>query len=123
MNRTQRALEYCILRNLFGDAERYLVVSGGVANNDYIFEDIRHLAAQFDCHAYRPTKKYCSDNGVMIAWNGVEQIAQSESCLRLDYNKIAIQGKIKLGESLIDDVERADLKCKWIQPRKRQLVQ
>lgn len=116
MNRTQRAIEFCIERNLFGTGTRSLVVSGGVANNDTIYQDISYLAGQYDCKAYRPSKKYCSDNGVMIAWNGIEQILRDNNCLRWDYNAIDIQGKAELGESLISDVTAASIKCKWIHP-------
>lgn len=116
MNRTQRALEFCIERQFFGNGPRSLVVSGGVANNDTIYKDISYLAEQFECKTYRPSKKYCSDNGVMIAWNGIEQILRDNNCLRWDYNGIDIQGKAELGESLINEVTAASIKCKWIHP-------
>lgn len=116
MHRTQRALEYCIQHNFFGSAPCSLVVSGGVANNDTIYRDISYLAEQFNCKTYRPSKKYCSDNGVMIAWNGIEQILKNKSCLRWDYNDIDIKGKADLGKNLINDVTLAGIKCKWIQP-------
>ncbi|XP_061389284.1 probable tRNA N6-adenosine threonylcarbamoyltransferase, mitochondrial [Musca vetustissima] len=116
MNRTQRALEFCLERKLFAtDSPRSLVVSGGVANNDTIFQDISHLAEQYDCKTYRPSKKYCSDNGVMIAWNAIEQIMHDkERCLRYDYYNVDIQGKAGLGTSLLQEVVAADIKCKWI---------
>lgn len=114
MNRTQRALEFCIGKQLFTTSTRSLVVSGGVANNDAIFEDISHLAKHYECKTYRPSKQFCSDNGVMIAWNAIEQILHDEQCLRNDYYNIDIQGKATLGVSLIDKVTEADIKCKWI---------
>ncbi|XP_023297647.2 probable tRNA N6-adenosine threonylcarbamoyltransferase, mitochondrial [Lucilia cuprina] len=114
MNRTQRALEFCIERNFFGSGSRSLVVSGGVANNDTIYHDISHLAEQFECKTYRPSKRNCSDNGVMIAWNGIEQVLRDKNCLRWDYNDIDIQGKAELGKSLINEVTNASIKCKWI---------
>lgn len=114
MNRTQRALEFCLERDLFGSSQKSLVVSGGVANNDTIFQDISGLAEKFECKTYRPSKKYCSDNGVMIAWQGIEQILYDKQCLRWDYNNIEIQGKAKLGTSIIEEVRGAGIKCKWI---------
>uniref|UniRef100_A0A1I8NB88 N(6)-L-threonylcarbamoyladenine synthase n=1 Tax=Musca domestica TaxID=7370 RepID=A0A1I8NB88_MUSDO len=116
MNRTQRAMEFCIERGLFSGNCRSLVVSGGVANNDTIFNDISHLAEQYDCKTYRPSKKYCSDNGVMIAWNAIEQIMNDKQCLTYDYYKIEVQGKATLGTSLLQEVVEADIKCKWIKP-------
>ncbi|XP_069966106.1 probable tRNA N6-adenosine threonylcarbamoyltransferase, mitochondrial [Bactrocera oleae] len=116
MNRTQRALEFTL--PWFGDAPRSLVVSGGVANNDYIFNDLANLAAHYDCCAYRPSKKYCSDNGVMIAWNAIEQIKQVPSCMRWDYDAVSIQGKAALGVSMLHAVKEAGIKCKWVQASK-----
>ncbi|XP_067636819.1 probable tRNA N6-adenosine threonylcarbamoyltransferase, mitochondrial isoform X2 [Eurosta solidaginis] len=113
MNRTQRALQFTL--PWFEDGPRSLVVSGGVANNDFIFEDLTHLAAHFDCQTYRPSKKYCSDNGAMIAWNGIEQIKQNASCLRWDYDELDVCGKAPLGVNMLDAVAQAKLKCKWIQ--------
>ncbi|XP_004518384.1 probable tRNA N6-adenosine threonylcarbamoyltransferase, mitochondrial [Ceratitis capitata] len=116
MNRTQRALEYTI--PWFGNAPRSLVVSGGVANNDYIFNDLSHLATHYDCQAYRPSKKYCSDNGVMIAWNAIEKIKENSNCMRWDYDSLSICGKATLGENLLSAVAEANIKCKWVQASK-----
>uniref|UniRef100_A0A1I8Q329 N(6)-L-threonylcarbamoyladenine synthase n=1 Tax=Stomoxys calcitrans TaxID=35570 RepID=A0A1I8Q329_STOCA len=117
MNRTQRAIEFCIEHKLFAsNIPKSLVVSGGVANNDVIFQDIAHLAAQYECQTFRPSKKYCSDNGVMIAWNGIEQMMHNTQSTRYDYYNIDIQGKATLGESLIQQVTEANIKCKWIKP-------
>lgn len=118
MHRTQRALEFCIARNYFEDKPRSLVVSGGVANNDVIFDDISNLAKHYNCETYRPSKKYCSDNGVMIAWNGIEQILSNFQSLRWDYYNIDIKGKVPLGVSIINEVTKSNMKCKWIQPRR-----
>ncbi|XP_016975745.2 probable tRNA N6-adenosine threonylcarbamoyltransferase, mitochondrial [Drosophila rhopaloa] len=119
MHRTQRAIEYCLLPNvrLFGDAPPTLIMSGGVANNDVIYANIAHLAAQYGCRSFRPSKRYCSDNGVMIAWHGVEQLMQDkEGSLRFDYDHIDIQGTAGFAESHEEAVAAAAIKCKWIQP-------
>uniref|UniRef100_A0A1A9USV1 N(6)-L-threonylcarbamoyladenine synthase n=1 Tax=Glossina austeni TaxID=7395 RepID=A0A1A9USV1_GLOAU len=118
MHRTQRALEFCLARNYFEEKPRSLVVSGGVANNDVIFEDISNLAKHYNCETYRPSKKYCSDNGVMIAWNGIEQISSNFQSLRWDYYNLDIKGKVPLGVSIINEVTKSNMKCKWIQPRR-----
>ncbi|XP_001354571.3 probable tRNA N6-adenosine threonylcarbamoyltransferase, mitochondrial [Drosophila pseudoobscura] len=119
MHRTQRALEYCLRpeNGLFGDASPTLVVSGGVANNDVIYRNIEHLAGQYNCRSYRPFKRYCSDNGVMIAWHGIEQLlANSAQHLRFDYHNIDIQGSAGFKDSSVEDVTRSAIKCKWIKP-------
>ncbi|XP_037724249.1 probable tRNA N6-adenosine threonylcarbamoyltransferase, mitochondrial [Drosophila subpulchrella] len=120
MHRTQRAIEYCLqpqVQELFGDSPPTLVMSGGVANNDAIYANIAHLAAQYGWRSFRPSKRYCSDNGVMIAWHGVEQLLQDkEGSLRFDYDQIDIQGSAGFAESQEEAVTAAALKCKWIQP-------
>ncbi|XP_017016074.2 probable tRNA N6-adenosine threonylcarbamoyltransferase, mitochondrial [Drosophila takahashii] len=119
MHRTQRAIEYCLLPQLrlFGDAPPTLVMSGGVANNDAIYANIAHLAEQYGCRSYRPSKRYCSDNGVMIAWHGVEQLLQDkQGSLRFDYDSIDIQGSAGFAECHEEAVQAAAIKCKWIQP-------
>lgn len=120
MHRTQRALEFCCQRaDLFGDPRtpRSLVVAGGVANNDTIYSDLSQMANDlFQCQTYRPSKRYCSDNGVMIAWHGVEQILQdptNQSCLRWDYYDIPMYGKSPLGRKISDELLKANIKCKW----------
>lgn len=52
-----------------------LVVSGGVAANKYIIDGLR-LACR-ECYdepnmkVYAPSRHLCSDNGLMVAWNGM----------------------------------------------------
>ncbi|KAH8304699.1 hypothetical protein KR044_000697, partial [Drosophila immigrans] len=122
MHRTQRALEFCLRPelNLFGAAPPTLVVSGGVANNDVIFANLQRLTAQYDCRCIRPSKRYCSDNGVMIAWHGIEQLLlqQAEhnppSSLQLD--EIQVAGSAGFHESAVTRLQEASIKCKWVQP-------
>uniref|UniRef100_A0A182SDB7 Gcp-like domain-containing protein n=1 Tax=Anopheles maculatus TaxID=74869 RepID=A0A182SDB7_9DIPT len=116
LHRTQRAIEYCERRNLFGngDAQRSLVISGGVACNDVIFNALSRMAEQFGYGTYRPPKKLCTDNGTMIAWNGVEKLLAADTAeVTKNYETVDISGKCPIGESLIDDVQGAHLACKW----------
>ncbi|KAH8415393.1 hypothetical protein KR222_008797 [Zaprionus bogoriensis] len=126
MHRTQRALEYCLRPEVqhFGpgaasaSAQPTLVVSGGVANNDAIYENLAHLAAQYGSRCYRPAKRYCSDNGVMIAWHGVEQLraAGGASCLRYDLDAVELAGSAGFERCEQRQVAQAAIKCKWVQP-------
>lgn len=52
---------------------QYLVVAGGVAANSYLREQLNNLATQNDLVFAAPPIKFCTDNGVMIAWAGVER--------------------------------------------------
>jgi len=63
---------------LFQDHSRFanvknFVVSGGVARNQYIRQRLESLAKEHGYKTFYPLTKYCTDNGVMIAWTGVER--------------------------------------------------
>jgi N6-L-threonylcarbamoyladenine synthase len=49
-----------------------LVVAGGVARNQQLRTMITSVAQQFDVTTYFPPVELCVDNGVMIAWAGIE---------------------------------------------------
>ncbi|XP_052897501.1 probable tRNA N6-adenosine threonylcarbamoyltransferase, mitochondrial [Anopheles moucheti] len=116
LHRTQRAIEYCERRNLLppGSTQRSLVISGGVACNDVIFNALSLMAAQFGYSTYRPPKKLCTDNGTMIAWNGVEKLLAKDTAeMTKNYETVDISGKCPIGESMIYDVKEANIACKW----------
>lgn len=50
-----------------------LVVSGGVAANTYLRTKLQKLAEDNNLEFSAPPVKYCTDNGVMIAWAGLER--------------------------------------------------
>ena len=50
-----------------------LVVSGGVAANSYLREKLQNLGNKHKLIFSAPPIKYCTDNGVMIAWAGLER--------------------------------------------------
>ncbi|KAH8400111.1 hypothetical protein KR215_007513, partial [Drosophila sulfurigaster] len=119
MHRTQRALEFCLQpeMNLFGQAPPTLVVSGGVANNDVIFANLEHLAKQYNCRCLRPSKRYCSDNGVMIAWHGIEQLQHGiKPVSSQDVDDIQVEGSAGFHESAMERLQEAAIKCRWVQP-------
>uniref|UniRef100_A0A336MN16 N(6)-L-threonylcarbamoyladenine synthase n=1 Tax=Culicoides sonorensis TaxID=179676 RepID=A0A336MN16_CULSO len=112
-HRTQRAIEFTERIKLFDESStKSLVVSGGVACNDFLFEAINQLGQQFDYKVVRPRRKLCTDNGVMIAWNGVEKFKQGID-VTTDYQSIRPYGKCQLGESWIEKVKEANITCKW----------
>ena len=80
--RVQRGIEYAELEGLWGTAaatasagaeQRTLVASGGVASNLMMRSSLEKLAAATGVRVVFPPPKYCTDNGVMIAWNGLEK--------------------------------------------------
>jgi len=52
---------------------KHLVVSGGVAANTYLRNALKNLAQKSSLIFAAPPIKYCTDNGVMIAWAGLER--------------------------------------------------
>ena len=50
-----------------------IVISGGVSANQFIREKITNFAHSINAKAYYPTKKFCTDNGAMIAYAGYKK--------------------------------------------------
>lgn len=67
---------------------KQFVVSGGVAANQYIRTRLNDLATELGLELVCPPPKYCTDNGVMVAWAGVE---------RSDLGGLHIMTKLALG--------------------------
>jgi len=51
-----------------------LVVAGGVSANTAIRERLDKLGSQLNCRVHYPELKYCTDNGAMIAYAGLERL-------------------------------------------------
>lgn len=108
-----------------------VVVSGGVACNDYITGCIERFCSSFPSpegsriRAVIPRpKKLCTDNGIMIAWNGMLKLLQShqtpsqenshrERILTTsdDISCLCIQNKVPLGISIREAVSSANIKA------------
>ncbi len=51
-----------------------LVVAGGVAANTYLRGRLEALAASHGARLVAPPIRFCTDNGAMIAWAGIERL-------------------------------------------------
>ncbi|KAI3743791.1 hypothetical protein L1987_56858 [Smallanthus sonchifolius] len=51
---------------------KHLVVSGGVASNQYVRARLHEVVARNSLQLVCPPPSLCTDNGVMIAWTGIE---------------------------------------------------
>ncbi|XP_039438564.1 probable tRNA N6-adenosine threonylcarbamoyltransferase, mitochondrial [Culex pipiens pallens] len=110
--RTLRAIRFCEKQSLIQPGDpKTLVISGGVACNDFIYQTVSKMAESVGYVTVRPLKKHCTDNGVMIAWNGVEKFAVGQDIV-LDYDSVDIVGKTPLGVSLIEMVKDANIPSK-----------
>ncbi|CAH9096827.1 unnamed protein product [Cuscuta europaea] len=49
-----------------------LVVSGGVASNQYVRDRLHQVVKQNELKLVCPPPSLCTDNGVMVAWTGIE---------------------------------------------------
>ena len=52
---------------------KHLVVSGGVASNSYLRNELKKLADNHNMIFAAPPIRFCTDNGVMVAWAGLER--------------------------------------------------
>lgn len=116
LHRTQRAIEYCDKMNLLGNnKKKSFVFSGGVACNDFIFTALQQLCQELGYECYRPSRKYCTDNGIMIAWNGIERWnANKNEYLDANLDEILPIPKCPLEYNHIKNVELANITCDWI---------
>ncbi|XP_031769334.1 tRNA N6-adenosine threonylcarbamoyltransferase, mitochondrial-like [Galleria mellonella] len=113
VHRTQRAMEFCHKRNLISEDNKLLVVSGGVACNDYIFNALSILCNETNYKIFRPSHKLCTDNGVMIAWNGLEKWKRNIDIVT-NLDSLDIEAVSPLGQNLISNVKDARIATKLL---------
>ncbi|MFT6106280.1 MAG: N6-L-threonylcarbamoyladenine synthase [Rickettsiales bacterium] len=51
-----------------------IVIAGGVAANQYLFQKISDFGKEFSLKTLAPPIKICTDNAAMVAWAGVEKL-------------------------------------------------
>lgn len=59
-------------------------MSGGVAANKFIKQAIQIVCNAYNYNLSVPPPHLCNDNGVMIAWNGVERFRENLGVLHYD---------------------------------------
>jgi tRNA A37 threonylcarbamoyltransferase TsaD len=65
--------EQMTTRNLWLLPCRHLVVAGGVACNQHIRSQLSEVADKAQLQLVLPPPKWCTDNGAMVAWAGIER--------------------------------------------------
>jgi N6-L-threonylcarbamoyladenine synthase len=68
-DRLQRAFQWCRVN---APTVQHLVLSGGVACNGYLRERLAGFAMSHGFQLKAPPPHLCTDNGIMIAWAGIE---------------------------------------------------
>lgn len=105
VHRTERAMLFSEKKNMIIDSKN-IVVSGGVACNDFIFESLQGIGQKLDYNVYRPPPSVCTDNGVMIAWNGIEKVRSQSD---LSTNDLDMNPDASFGKNIIDEVQSANI--------------
>ncbi|KAG5053824.1 hypothetical protein AAZX31_03G024900 [Glycine max] len=67
--RCERAIQWALKME---PSIRHLVVSGGVASNQYVRARLDMVVKKNGLQLVCPPPRLCTDNGVMIAWTGIE---------------------------------------------------
>ncbi|CAB3243062.1 unnamed protein product [Arctia plantaginis] len=106
-------LKDSLVRKLIKKEMEHQIAGCGVACNDFIFKSIELLAENTKYKAFRPPPRLCTDNGVMIAWNGLEKL-QNHYAPKTDISLKEIDPTAPLGKCLIDEVKKAHIKIKRI---------
>ena len=91
------------------------MVSGGVASNMYIREALAHVASKLGWRCVFPPPELCRDNGVMVAWNGLEKWRDGRGIVPWhEVMDVPVVTRSPLGRSLMEEVEKAHLKCRFV---------
>ncbi|XP_027533895.1 probable tRNA N6-adenosine threonylcarbamoyltransferase, mitochondrial isoform X2 [Neopelma chrysocephalum] len=116
IQRTCRAMLFCTQNSILPPKNATLVVSGGVASNQYIRKGLQNLADANDFALLCPPPRLCTDNGVMIAWNGIERLRAGLGVLH-ETDGIRYEPKAPLGIDISKRVEEDSIKV----PRLKQI--
>nr|XP_015832562.2 tRNA N6-adenosine threonylcarbamoyltransferase, mitochondrial isoform X1 [Nothobranchius furzeri] len=116
--RTHRAILFCKANSLLPADNPTLVVSGGVASNRYIRKVLAIITEWTGLSLLCPPGKLCTDNGVMVAWNGVERLREGRGIL-LPNQDVRYEPKAPLGVDISAEVRAAAIRL----PRVRMKIQ
>lgn len=94
-------------------------MSGGVACNNFIAKVLGIVCDQQNYRLVRPPPQLCMDNGVMIAWNGMERWKINAGVLRdpEEIERIDHQSRAPLGDDWTSRVKEAHIQCSTIKTK------
>ncbi|XP_072468754.1 tRNA N6-adenosine threonylcarbamoyltransferase, mitochondrial isoform X3 [Notamacropus eugenii] len=107
--RTHRAILFCQQRGFLTPSNAILVVSGGVASNLYIRRTLEIVTKATNCILLCPPLNLCTDNGIMIAWNGIERLRAGLGILH-NTEGVRYEPKCPLGIDISKQVGEAAIK-------------
>ncbi|XP_073329875.1 tRNA N6-adenosine threonylcarbamoyltransferase, mitochondrial [Pagrus major] len=111
--RTHRAILFCKANGLLPSCSPTLVLSGGVASNQYIRKALSIIAEATGLQLLCPPAKFCTDNGVMIAWNGVERLREGKGILPPNVD-VCYEPKAPLGVDMTAEVKAAAIRLRSV---------
>uniref|UniRef100_A0A3B4Y8C3 N(6)-L-threonylcarbamoyladenine synthase n=1 Tax=Seriola lalandi dorsalis TaxID=1841481 RepID=A0A3B4Y8C3_SERLL len=114
--RTHRAILFCQANGLLPASSPTLVLSGGVASNQYIRKALTVITETTGLHLLCPPAKFCTDNGVMIAWNGVERLREGKGILPPNVD-VFYEPKAPLGVDMTAEVKAAGIRLPSVRIR------
>lgn len=108
--RVERAILFLRRRNMIPSNNSSLVVSGGVAANKFIASGLKLVCDRYSYHLSVPPPHLCNDNGVMIAWNGVEKYRENVGILNWDQlDAVKVLTKCPLGVDARQSVKEENI--------------
>ncbi|KAE9460001.1 hypothetical protein C3L33_08094, partial [Rhododendron williamsianum] len=132
--RCERAVEWALK---IEPSIKYLVVSGGVASNQYVRARLNQVVKKKGLELVCPPPSLCTDNGVMIAWTGIEHFrvgrfdppppadkAEDTIVYQLSKMKLDLRPRWPLGEEYAEGKSEArSLKTARIHPSLTSMIQ
>ena len=111
--RLMRALLYCEQMDLLPADRKTLVISGGVGSNQYLREGLAKVCEDCDTKLICPPPKLCTDNGIMIAWTGVENL-RINSGIAPDPEAVNLERRSDIGRDISHHVTQCNIKAQTI---------
>jgi len=116
-DRVKRAFEFLKSKNI---NIKHFVLSGGVASNIYVRKELEKTCLKYQVQTSMTPIKYCTDNGVMIAWNGCEKLLDNSKDIvfpeeqnNMFFKNLKPNPKCELGESLEAELKLLKIKLSY----------
>ncbi|XP_033120210.1 probable tRNA N6-adenosine threonylcarbamoyltransferase, mitochondrial [Anneissia japonica] len=111
--RVIRAINFCNQTGLIPESNQTLVASGGVASNSYIRNALETTCSALDYQLICPPPRLCTDNGIMIAWSGMERLKLGIG-ISNNPQDVRFEPRYPIGEDISSNVVKSNIKVKAI---------
>lgn len=112
LHRVSRAIAFCEAKKWVPSDNKILVFSGGVACNSFIRAILKSFCSTVGFRLTCPPPKLCTDNGIMIAWNGMEKLKEDVGIV-LDPETVFTDSNCPLGKDMTNEVKKAAIKVRY----------